>query len=128
MKNLMQTQPQPRAARDPLALDPGELRHKITLARASQLQDAAGQLVNTWPVYRTTMASIRNLSGQELYQGNQFTSAAQWRIRIRWTGDNTTPGDRIVWQNHTYIVQIVNNVLGQGVVVELTCLEIDGSS
>jgi head-tail adaptor len=74
------------------------------------------------------MASIRNLSGQELFQGDEFTSAAQVRIRMRWTGDNTQVGHRVAFGPHTYVVQICDNVLLRNRVLQLTCLEIDGSS
>lgn len=116
-------------AKDPLDdLNPGELRHQIALAHVSTSQDQTGQPVNTWTAYRTTMASIRMLTGKEQYQGQEFTSGAQWLIRTRWTDDNTVPGDRVTWLGHTYVVQIVNNVLGRMRVLELTCLEIDGAS
>jgi SPP1 family predicted phage head-tail adaptor len=91
-------------------------------------QDASGQPIQSYPIYRRTRASIRNLSGQELFQGDEFTSAAQVRIRTRWTDDNTVPGDRIFWQTHVYVVQVVNNVLGRNRVLELQCLEINGAS
>lgn len=119
---------QSQTAIDPLALDAGELRHQVQFCHLDATQDSFGQPVNTWTAYRTTMASIRQLSGQELFQGNEFSSAAQVRIRTRWTDDNTVPGDRVLWQGHTYLVQICDNVLGRNRVLQLTCLEIDGSS
>lgn len=114
---------------DPLAFDAGELRHPIAMLHVSSTQDGFGQPLRNWgPPYRSTMASIRLLSGQELFQSQEFTSAAQIRIRTRWTDGNTVPGDRITWLAHTYVVQIVNDVLGRHRVLELTCLEIDGAS
>lgn len=120
--------PKPYVQADPLALDPGELRHQVQLAALDTAQDGYGQPLNTWTPYRTTMASIRLLSGQELYQGNEFTSAAQVRIRLRWTDDDTKPGDRVLFGARAFVIQICNNVLQRNRVLELTCLELDGTS
>lgn len=120
--------PKPYAQTDPLALDPGELRHQVQLSALDTSQDNYGQPLNTWTPYRTTWASIRLLSGQELFQGDEFTSAAQVRIRMRWTDANTKPGDRVLYGARVFVVQICNNVLERNRVLELTCLEIDGTS
>jgi SPP1 family predicted phage head-tail adaptor len=116
--------PQP----NPLYLNPGDLRHPIQLATRNSSQDAFGQPLIAWAVYRSTIAMIRLLSGQEMFQASQFTSAAQYRITIRWTSQEVKVGDRIFYGAHTYVVQIVDNVLMRNFVVNLTCLEIDGGS
>lgn len=114
---------------DPLAFDAGELRHQVRLVHLSATQDGFGQPVNDYSSpYRTTMASIRLLSGQELYQGGEFSSAAQWRIRMRWTDDNTVVGDRIVFGARVFVIQICDNLLQRNRVLQLTCLEINGAS
>jgi SPP1 family predicted phage head-tail adaptor len=113
---------------DPLALDAGELRHQVQLAALDASQDGFGQPLNTWTPYRTTWASIRLLSGLELYQGSEFTSAAQVRIRMRWLDAATKPGDRVLYGARTFIVQICENVLERNRVLQLTCLEMDGTS
>jgi len=110
-------------------LQAGELRHQVQLCHRSATVDSFGQPVNVWnPPYRTTRASIRYLSGQELYQGNEFTSASQILIRMRWTGDGTVPGDRVIFGDRIYVVQLCNNVLLRNRVLELTCLEVNGAS
>lgn len=113
---------------DPLAFNAGELRHSIAMKHRDSSQDSFGQPLNNWQIYRSTMASIRNLSGQELFQTAEFTSAQQVRIRVRWIDDSTRVGDRITWGAHTYIVQLCDNVMGRNRVLQLTCLEINGES
>ena len=98
------------------------------VVRMFEAVDSFGQPLTTWTAYRTTRASIRLLSGQELYQGEEFTSAAQLRIRMRWTDNNTKPGHRILFGGRTYVVQICDNVMQRNRVLQLTCLEIDGTS
>ena len=115
---------------DPLAFNPGSARCHIQIGRLAEAQDGAGQPLNTWPVYLDLYCEIRLLSGQELFQTNDFSSAAQYRMRMRWPGDNyrIQVGDRVFFETHVYVVQVVNNILMRNVIVELTCLEIDGTS
>jgi SPP1 family predicted phage head-tail adaptor len=119
--------PRPKANADPLALDPGELRHLVSFAHTSASQDAAGQPLNTWTAYLSTWAKIENLSGQQLFQTNQFTSAAIFRFTTRYHA-TIQVGDRIAFGSHAWVVQIINNVLERNRKLELTCLEINGAS
>jgi len=111
-------------------LDPGQLRNQVTLGTLSTSQDASGQPLSTWPVYLTCYASIRQLSGQELYQADEFTSAKQVKIVMRWPGPGITinPGDRVFFGTHVYVIEIVDNVEMRNIQIELTCLEIDGTN
>lgn len=116
--------------RYPWMIDPGRLRNEIQIASKSAAQDGFGQPLNTWAPYLTTFAEIRQLSGQELFQGDQFTSASQIRITIRspWPSPTVNVGDRILFGTHTYVIQIINDIEMRNLLLELTCLEIDGSS
>lgn len=117
--------------RYPWMIDPSRLRNQIAIAsNKTSGQDGFGQPVNTWTTYLTTWAEIKQLSGQELYQGNEFTSAAQVRITIRspWPQATINVGDRIFYQTHCYVIQIINDIEMRNLVMELACLEIDGSS
>jgi SPP1 family predicted phage head-tail adaptor len=116
-------------------VNPARLRHEISLATVSTTQDSFGAPITTWSAYLTTYAEIYQLSGQELYQGEEWSSNAQFRITIRYPNLNiVNVGDRIVFIDpgtnvtHTYVVQIVNDVYKRNIVLQLDCLEIDGSS
>jgi SPP1 family predicted phage head-tail adaptor len=119
-----------RAPNNPLAISPGELRQLVQLAHASSTADNFGQQLTSWPVYLSVHAKIENLSGQELFQGNEFSSADQVRITIRWPGLEyvVRTGDRVFFGSHIYVVQVIDNVLLRNRVLKLNCLEIDGSS
>lgn len=113
-----------------LISNPACFRHLVGIARASSTQDASGQPVNTWTPYLTVKAEIKQLSGQELFQSDQFTAAAQVRISFRWPGAAViiSTGDRVFFSSHVYVAQIVDNVELRNILVNLTCLEIDGAA
>jgi SPP1 family predicted phage head-tail adaptor len=121
----------------PYMIDPATLRHVIQIGGRSSTQDTSGQLLNTWPIYLATRASIEQLSGQQLYQGDEFTSAKQVRIIIRWPGRSlpapaangvVNVGDRVFYLNHIYEIQIADNVQERNRKLVLNCVEIDGSA
>lgn len=121
--------PKSKTQNDPLFIDAGDLRNQVSFSNVSASNDGFGQPVNTWSNYMTTFAKVENLSGQQLYQSDAFTSQAVWRITIRWPGAGVVNvGDRCFFGAHVFVVQIVNNVLERNRVLQLTCLEIDGSS
>jgi SPP1 family predicted phage head-tail adaptor len=117
--------------RYPWMIDSGRLRSQIQIcSNKTSAQDAFGQTSIVWTPYLTTWAEIIQLSGQELFQGDEFTSAAQVRITIRspWPQQTINVGDRIFFGSHCYVIQIINDIAMRNLVMELTCLEIDGSS
>jgi SPP1 family predicted phage head-tail adaptor len=111
-------------------LEPGQLRNQISFAAPSATQDSFGQPLTSWPTYFQTWAQIRMLSGQELFQSDEFTSASQYRISIRWPGAGITinVGDRVLFGARTFVVQIADNLEMRNIRVDLTCLEINGAS
>ena len=113
-------------------VDAGDLRHQVQLATANASQDAAGQPLTAWVVYRTCWAAIRQLSGQQMFQSNEFASAAQVRITVRHPGQGVLPvvrvGDRVFYDGHVYVIQIIDDIEMRHVLMNLNCLEIDGTS
>jgi SPP1 family predicted phage head-tail adaptor len=111
--------------------NPASLRHSIQLTTPSSSVDSFGQPLTSWTVYLSTYAEIRMLSGMELYQSDEFTSAAQYRIRIRWPGGSGVSvkvGDRVLFGTHVYVIQIVEDEQMRNIALRLTCLEVNGAS
>lgn len=112
-------------------VNPAQLRNEVQLASASATVDGFGQPVNVWTPYLTTYASIRLLKGSEIYQSAEFTSAAQYAVGMRWPGGmgiTVKPGDRLFFGARVFVVQLVDDVEMRNIVLNLTCLEIDGAS
>jgi SPP1 family predicted phage head-tail adaptor len=118
---------------DPLAIDPGELRHKIQIQQASSTRDAAGQPVSTWNVVLTTWAKIAapgSMTYKERFANNTFSSQSSDFITIRWPGASITiePGMRVIFGDNIYLIQAVDNVLHRNRKVNLACIQIDEDS
>ena len=65
-------------------MDPGNLRHQITLQQRSNTQDALGQPMLTWVDYLKCSASVKPLSGRELFAAQAVQSEVTHHITIRW--------------------------------------------
>src|ERR1035441_8312354 len=118
-------------ATDPLILQPGVLRHSITIQSASSTRDAAGQPVNAWNQVLATRARIENAGGgsyKESFSNNSFSSQSTDLVTIRWPGAaiDIKPGMRIVFGDNRYLIQAVDNILRRNRVLRLACLVIDG--
>jgi SPP1 family predicted phage head-tail adaptor len=116
---------------NPAAVRSGRFRHLIQLAsNVSSGQDSAGQPINTWTPYLTINAEIAQIYGQEQYQTAEFTSAAQVRISFRWPGAGITisASDRVFFGSHVYVIQVPDDLLLMNRLVNLICLEIDGTA
>ena len=67
----------------------GMLRHRVTLQRFQQGQDAYGGPVETWEDVATVWASLEAMSGREFFASQQAQSEVTQRIRIRYRADVT---------------------------------------
>ena len=67
----------------------GMLRHRVTLQRFQQGQDAYGGPVETWEDVAIVWASLEAMSGREFFASQQAQSEVTQRIRIRYRPDVT---------------------------------------
>jgi head-tail adaptor len=116
-----------------VTINAGELRHQIFIQAASSTRDAAGQPVSTWNVVLLTRAKIESsLSNayKELVQDGAIAAQSTDVMTIRWPGAAIAlkPGMRVVFQDNTYLVQAVDNVLRRNRKVLLFCMAIDADS
>jgi SPP1 family predicted phage head-tail adaptor len=119
-------------AYDPI-IRPGELRHLISIQKATNTRDPAGDPVSTWAVVLTARAKIESSISnayKELVQDGAIAAQSTDVITIRWPGPTITlsPGMRVVFGDNTYLVQAVDNVLRRNRAVKLFCMAIDADS
>ena len=123
-----------RAANNPLAISPGELKHKVQILAPGAAGDTFGQSVTpaSWTEVREAPAAIYTVVGKETSQASQLISAVSHVVKVRWSPVTIKANYRVqqsLWRTggtKTYIVQWVENVLERDRVLLLYCLEVDG--
>lgn len=79
-------------------MQPGELRHRITIQRKSSSQDDWGEPIDEWSdVWTNVPAKIEASSGREFWSAQQVQAEVITEITIRWR-DGVTPMHRIIHQ------------------------------
>jgi head-tail adaptor len=120
---------------DPLYIQPGELRHKVTIVAPARTPDSRGLSItpNTWNTVLTTRAKIDSAGGRaykESFANGAFASVSSDFITIRWPGASITiePGMRVLFGDNIYQIQAVDNVLHRNRKVNLACIMVDEDS
>ena len=117
---------------DPTIIQPGALRHKITIQSPNGNQrDAFGEPLSAdWTTVLSTRADIESTltATYKSATGNDaLTSQATDIITIRWPGSQVsiTPDMRIVWGDQTFQINAIDNVLRRNRVLKIYCMTID---
>ena len=118
---------------NPLALNPGDLRHSVSIQSASTTQDSFGSPTAAWTVVLATRASIASTvtaTYKESFSDNALSSQSTYLLTIRWPGASITitPGMRVVFGPNIFLIQAVDNVKMLNRVVRLACIAVTGSS
>lgn len=112
------------------AIEPGALKHQVTINQESSSRDVYGQPVTTGsptPV-RTTWAGINLVSMREVFGNDQLTSQSTDIWTVRWTPTVIKPGMQIVFGSSIYRIQAVSNPGKRNIYLHLLCLELNATS
>lgn len=103
----------------------GRLRHRVTIKRPSEVQNATGEIVPTWVNVATVWASVEAVSGGELLKADIAVAEGTVRVRMRYVDDVTPECRIIVLTDGDRILEIVhiNNVHGRNAEYEIMCRE-----
>jgi SPP1 family predicted phage head-tail adaptor len=87
-------------------MNAGKLNRRARLQAQKQVQDDAGQLVDTWVDVAPVWANISDISGREFLSADAVQNAAQTKITIRYRA-GVTPAMRVVHGSDTYSIEAV---------------------
>ena len=107
-------------------IDPGEMRHRVTIQRPVESQGASGALLQTWEtVTANCRAKVTRRPGPgERYADNALQTSKSHLVVIQYRDcPGVTEKMRIQWGGKTLDVKDVNDVDGRHVKLILTCLE-----
>ena len=112
----------------PIAIDPGQLRHQISIQSPSTSQTSTGSPTTSWTTFHTCMAAINTVSSREVYQASQFTAQVSHAIKMRWPGPSVAiqGGQQVLFGSRVFKLQAVENVQERNRILILHCLEING--
>lgn len=89
-------------------MNPGRLRHRVTIERVETYDDSDGVRVETWtPIAQALPAEILPLSGAELVTAATARSAVTTRIRMRYRPDIVALDMRAVHRETVYTIEAV---------------------
>lgn len=114
---------------DPLVIQPGTLRHSVTVQSPDYVADAIGGMSvapTSWTTVRTTFAAIDTAGGREMAQAAQIVSQVSHVVKLRWTRTVIKAGYRVLFAGRFFTVQYAENVQERNRVLKLYCLEVDG--
>lgn len=116
---------------DPCVIQPGSLRHQVTINAPSNARDASGQIGSTWTAVLTTRAKIEStasLTFKWSFQNSTLAANATDCITIRYPSVLVAPGFQIVWGDELYLVQDVDDIQRRHRVLVLACVGVDIAS
>jgi SPP1 family predicted phage head-tail adaptor len=112
-------------------INPGTLRHSITIQKKSLTRDGYGQPGATWAPVLTTRASITStasLTFKFSFQNNDIASNATDCITLRYPMVEVLPGMQVVFGDQTYTITAVDDVQRRHRVLVLACVGLDTGS
>ena len=102
-------------------INPGRLKHKVTIMRYQDTEDIMGNTVNVLSPLKSTWAEVRPLRGKEQLEIYKNTNEQSFKITIRHT--DVTTKDVIVFRNRQFQINAISNPLEDDYILELLCTE-----
>jgi SPP1 family predicted phage head-tail adaptor len=94
-------------------MNPGDLRHRITLQQKTKIPDGQGGYTESWADFVTVWAAIETPTGQWNWkreaEAGQLQSDLEYRIRIRFQS-NVTPEFRVKYGSRIFSIKSVVDV------------------
>lgn len=105
-------------------LDPGVMRHRLTLETLSRATTAAtGSQTHTWSTATTLWAQVKPISGTEFQRGESQTAELTHIVTCRYRSA-IAPDARFTWGSRTLEIVSVLNLDERNIWCECTCREV----
>ena len=117
---------------DPCVIQPGLLKHSITISEPATARDQAGQLNASWSPLLTTRAAILSTASMSFklsFSNNALAANSTACIVIRFPVVDVVPGLQISFEDEVFEIQAVDDVQHRHRILNLACVGLDiGSS
>jgi SPP1 family predicted phage head-tail adaptor len=95
-----------------IIVNPGRLRHLITLQRLTDTPDGVGGFTREWATYLTTYAEVLSQAGRESLVAGTIQGVTPYRITMRYQTDIRT-ADRILFGDLQLNVRSITDLDGR---------------
>jgi SPP1 family predicted phage head-tail adaptor len=103
-------------------MNPGDLRHRVTVKRQHTQTDLMGGFSDSWEDEAEVWAAIWPVSAKEIVQNQQLVGQVSHRVRVRYLSTLTT-AMKLVFGTRTFRILSIINPEERGIYLDLMCLE-----
>ena len=103
-------------------MNPGKLRHRITLQRYTEIVDPDGFTTQQWQDVATVWAAVENLYGREYWEAAAVQAENTVKFTIRYRPD-VDQAMRIVFRGKIYNIISVDNIKYRNEFIEIKAKE-----
>jgi SPP1 family predicted phage head-tail adaptor len=107
-------------------MNPGDLRHRITLQKLTTTTNPNGFEVQTWEDFKTVWAKVTNLHGREYFAAAAVQAENTVKFTIRYL-EGIDPSMRILFRRKQYNITAIDNIKYQNRIMEIKAQEVVGS-
>lgn len=105
-------------------MNPGELRHRITLQKKFTSTNENGFNVESWEDVKTLWAAVTNLHGREYFAAAAVQAENTVKFTIRYL-EGIDESMRILFQSRHYNITSIDNIKYQNRYLEIKALEVE---
>ena len=104
-------------------INPGELRHRITIQKLNNSQNEYGEVSELWEDILNVRAGIYPISGKEFFAAETVNSEISHKVKIRYI-EGRMPNMRIKFNNRIFSIESVINFQERNIELQLLCKEL----
>lgn len=105
-------------------MNPGELRHRITLQKFTTTVNENGFEEETWIDFKTLWASVSNLHGREYFEAAAVQKENTVKFTVRYIKDLDT-SMKILFKDKSYNIIQIDNIRYENKFIEIKAMEVD---
>ncbi|AMO58116.1 hypothetical protein GZ77_20490 [Endozoicomonas montiporae] len=105
-------------------MNPGRLRHRITLQRFTKARNDFGEVIEEWEELGKCWAEVKPVNGKETFVAQQFVAQSTHEVWMRFRKD-IKASDRVI-DHHGNVLEIKTpiDIGGRGRQLKLLCRQV----
>lgn len=96
-----------------MIVDPGAMRHRITVETPSDVRNSVGETSQTWAVFATRWANVQPITYSEQTRRGQIGGSTSYQVNLRYLA-GLTASMRLVWPARSNMVLYISSIVEVG--------------